>query len=227
MVKVLCISGSPRGEKSDSEKMLQLLINHIRKFGGEVELIRLADKNIMQCEGCYSTTRDGAKCTYPCIHQGKDDIGEILEKIISADSLAIATPIYWGTSSALVHRLIEKMTSLENNREEIEKKSGRDPMLGKPFALLCSQEAEGASMGLSHLTWALSGMGFMLLPWGMIFKPALLNRKLVRAGLRIIRERKFEWINNTIRLAARALVSVPRQLEGFSFDDHKVKEPRC
>jgi multimeric flavodoxin WrbA len=164
---------------------------------------------------------------FPCIHEGKDDTNEILEKIARADALAISTPVYWGTASALVHRLVEKMTAIENNADLAAKRVGREPLNGKPFVLLCSQEAEGASMALSQIAWALSHMGFMLLPWGMIFKPALLNRKVARYGLRIIKERKFEWIDNTIRLSARGLVKVSQLTREFSFDDHKVDEPRC
>ena len=216
--KVLCISGSPRGAESGSEQMLQLLASHVAKFGGEAELLCLADHNILQCEGCYSKTRDGSKCTYPCIHDGKDDTSKILAKIVSADALAISTPVYWGSASALVHRLVEKMTAIENNDISLD---------GKPFVLMASQEAEGASMALSQVAWALSHMGLMLLPWGMIFKPALLQKRLIRLGLRVIGERKFEWIDNTIRLAARGLVNVPRVLEGFDFDDHEVAEPKC
>jgi len=226
-IKVLCISGSPRETESNSDKMLKLLMQYIAEFDGEPELIRLTNKNILQCEGCYSKTRDGSKCVFPCIHVGKDDTDEILRKIIDADAIAISTPVYWASASALVHRLIEKMTAIENNSESIVQEIGHEPLLGKPFILLCSQEAEGASMALSQLAWALTHMGLILLPWGMIFKPAMLNKKIVRLGLKMIGERKFEWIDNTIRLAARALVNVPHMLEGFDFDDHKVVEPRC
>ena len=225
--KVLCLSGSLRAEASNSEKMLQLLMRYIREFGGEPTLIRLAEKNIIACEGCYSKTRDGSKCTYPCIHDGKDDTQEVLRAIIASDAIAISTGVYWAGPSSLVQKLLEKMTAIENNERQIGESIGREPLSGKPFVLLASQEGEGASMALSQISWALSHMGFIFLPYGGIYKPALLERKLARVGLRLLNERKFEWIDNTIRLAVKNLVEIPRRLEGFSFDDRQVQEPRC
>lgn len=227
-VKVLCISGSPREADSKSEDMLRQLMGEVEKFGGKAEFLRLSEKNIKQCEGCYSKTRDGSKCTYPCIHDKEDDTSEILRKIILADAMAISSPVYWGGACALVQRLIEKMTSLENNQNDIGKKFNKMPFDGKPFVLLFSQEAEGCSLASSQLVWALNQMGMMLIPWGVIFKPALLSSKLVKTGLAMIGEgKKFDWIDNTIRLAGRNLVEVAQRLKNFSFDDGEKKESRC
>jgi len=223
-IKVLCISASPRGAESESEKMLTQLMLWIKKYGGEAELLRLAEKNILQCEGCYSKTRHGEKCTYPCIHEGKDDTAEVLKEIVNADALAIATPIYWGSGSALIQRLIEKLTAVENNSDKFA--GGKDPLEGKPFLLMCSQESEGASLALSQISWALNHLGMVSLPWH-IFKQKILNRRIVRMGMRLIGERKFEWIDNTIRLGARNLVNVSKLLKGYEFDDKDWAEPRC
>lgn len=228
--RILGISCSPRREKkghkfSRSESLLEGLLRHVENFGGEAKMIRLADKIIMSCEGCYSDSEDGTKCTFPCVHE--DDTNAILNEIVACDALALATSIYWGGPSSLLRILIEKMTSLENNSEEIFRTSGREPLEGKLFVLIASQDAEGASLALSQTVWALSHMGMMLLPYGMIFEPALLERPIVRMGLRLIGVRKFEWIENATRLAARSLVLLPSLLAGYSFDDYKIIEPRA
>jgi multimeric flavodoxin WrbA len=229
-VKVLGISGATReeikGHKfSRSEKMLEKMLKHVEKFGGESSIIRLAGKKIEPCEGCYSDSVSGIKCVFPCIHQ--DDTNIILREIAVCDALVLSTPVYWAGVSSLLRILIEKMTALENNSREILRITGREPLEGKLFALLASQDGEGASLALSQTTWALNHMGMMPVPFGMIFEPALLSRLTVKAGLRLIGVRKFEWIENSIRLAARNLVFLSSRLSGYAFDDYKVFESRA
>ncbi len=224
-IKVLGISASPRGSGSRSEQLLVKLLDHARTFGGEVELLRLSEKRILPCEGCYSTKPN--LCTFPCIHQYIDNTHEVLEKIIHADALAIATPVHWGGPSTLLSTLIGKMTAIENNQDLIWKKYGKEPLAGKAFALIASQDGDGAAMALSQVNWAFNHMGMFCVPWGMIFKHSILERPVVRIGMKLIGEHKFEWIENTLRLAARNLVILPQLLAGHEFDDGEVKEPRC
>ena len=232
-IKVLGISASPRAtiknssnndNLSLSDSMLVRLMNHVEEFGGKHKIIRLADKKIAPCAGCYS--KDENACIFPCIHED-DDTNGILEEIIGADALAFATPIYWGSVSSLLRILIEKMTTLENNRWNIYDKTGRDPIEGKPYVLLSTQISEGSSLALTQMVWALTNMGLLLLPYGFIYKHALLERKIVKAGLRLIGERKFEWTENTIRLAARNLILLTTVLKDYSFDDGQEREPIC
>lgn len=232
-IKVLGISCSPRlvenGHKhSRSEKLLEKFMGYVRQFGGEGEIINLLKTGMKSCEGCASDSKDSRQCVFPCIHRD-DRTNEILLEIIASDALVLATPIYWGSASSSLRILIEKMTSLENNRDEILKKFGRDPLEGKTFVVLASQDVEGASLALSQITWALTQMGLMLLPYGLIFKQAILEKRLVRIGLRILGIKKFEWIENTIRLAARNTVLLTSLIKqnNFRFDDHKVIESQC
>lgn len=226
-VSILGISCSPRKQNSRSEDMLRKFIDYARKFGGEADFISLADKKMRSCEGCYSETAAGEKCVFPCLHE--DDTNQILQMIIDCDGLVLATPVYWGAPSSLLRILIEKMTAVENNRQEIMGKIGREPLEGKPFVLLASQDSEGASLAHSQTVWALNHMGMILLPNGLVFEPALLERPIVRVGLRLIGIRKFEWIDNTMRLAARNIVLFAELLKknNFKFDDYKVIEPRA
>jgi multimeric flavodoxin WrbA len=234
-IRVLGISASPRAAqeniKSDinhgtslSDAMLVDLLNYIETFGGEAQIIRLAEKKIAPCAGCYS--QEEKACVFPCIHED-DDTNQILEEIMKADALAFATPIYWGSVSSLLRILIEKMTVLENDRWNIYDRTGRDPVEGKPYVLLATQISEGASLALSQMVWSLNNMGLIFLPYGFIYKQSILNRKIVRLGLRLIGERKFEWAENTLRLAARNLVLFTAAIKDYSFDDDTEREPIC
>jgi len=225
-VKILGISGSPRGVKSGSHKMLETVLAHARSFGAETKTIMLCEKKMKLCEGCVSDKN--RECTFPCIHED-DDTNEILQAMIDADAFVFATPVHWAAPSALIKVLMDKMTAIEENHYEIAVRDGREPLLGKPCVLLASQEGDGATMTLSWMAGELREMGIWTLPWGQTFKPALLNRKIVRAGLLVIGERKFEWIENTLRAAGRNIVLVTKLLKenGYQWDDYDLIEPNC
>lgn len=225
-VKILGISGSPRGAKSGSYKMLETVLAHARSFGAETKTIVLCEKKMRPCEGCVSD-RD-RECVFPCVHED-DDTNEVLQAMIDADAFVFATPVHWAAPSVSIKILMDKMTAIEEYHYEIAFKDGREPLLGKPCALLASQEGDGATMALSWMAGELREMGIWTLPWGQIFKPALLERKIVRAGLRLINERKFEWIDNTLRAAGRNIVLVTKLFKesGYQWDDYDLIEPNC
>lgn len=225
-VKVLGISGSLRDEGGNSDIMLRELLKSVNRYGGEPKLIRLAGMNIKNCEGCASKTKEKELCTYPCIHDGLDDTSFLLNEIAQCDALAIATGVYWLSKSSWLQLLFEKMTALENNRYRITEKFGHDPLEGKPFAVLVSYESYGASSVAQNVSEALSGMGFAKVPYGSIPKPNILNGKLVRMGMRLIKVNSWAYIQNTIRLVGRDLVLRTEKLAGYQFDDGEFEEPR-
>lgn len=223
-IRVLGIAASPR-ENSRSEELLDKLLAFVSEFGGEPKKIRLTEKVLYKCQGCYSG--DPKECTYPC-RINDDDMAEVLEEIIKADSFAFATPVHWSHCASDLYILKDRMTAIENNRQELFARDGRDPLEGKPFVTIASQDSEGAMMALSGFSLSMNAMGMVMLPYGIIYRQALLGSALVRFGLRLMRERRFEWIDNTIRLAAKNLVELPRLLRAnnFLFDDHEIIESR-
>jgi len=225
-IKVLGISASPRAieiGESLSDQMLGQLLHYAIDFGGEAKKIVLASKIITPCEGCYSAGIK--KCTYPCLHDD-DDTDEILSEIMRADALVFATPVYWGSAWSGLYALLQKMTSLENNRWKIFDETGRDPLEGKPFAVLTSQLMEGATMVMSQISSALISLGMFPIPYGLIFKHSLLSKRGVSLGLRIIGERRFAHTEIDIRLAARNLVGLSKIIKnaGYRFDDDAQRE---
>ncbi|HLM84542.1 MAG TPA: flavodoxin family protein [Candidatus Bathyarchaeia archaeon] len=223
-IKILGISASPRAvkEKSHSDTLLSGLLDWVAGFGGEAKKILLAEKDIAQCEGCYS--KGPRTCVYPCVHE--DDTNAVLAEIEKADAIAFSTPVYWGSASSLLHCLIEKMTALENNRWEITNQTGRDPLEGKPFVILASQLMEGAMLMMSQISAALIQMGMFPLPYGFIFQHSLLEKRGVRLGLRLIGEKRFAYTGIDIRLAARNLVGIAKLLKNanYRFDDDALRE---
>lgn len=110
--KVIIISSSPRkGGNSDTlcDKFAQGAI----EAGNNVEKIFLKDKKINYCTGCgFCNTNDYCGCAQ------KDDMNEILEKLIAADVIVFATPVYFytmcGQMKTFIDRFCARYTHIAN-----------------------------------------------------------------------------------------------------------------
>lgn len=100
MKKVLILSGSPR-KGGNSDLLCDQFFSGAEEAGNDVEKISLCDKRIGFCMACY-TCQETQRCFQD------DDMGEILEKIIAADVIVMATPVYFYTMDAQMKTLIDR-----------------------------------------------------------------------------------------------------------------------
>lgn len=98
---VLVISSSPR-KRGNSELLCERFVAGAEASGHEVETIRLSEQKIGFCTGC-GTCFEGKR---PCPQ--KDDMSAILEKMIAADVLVLASPVYFYTMAAQMKVLIDR-----------------------------------------------------------------------------------------------------------------------
>jgi multimeric flavodoxin WrbA len=73
-----------------------------KEAGNQVEKIFLRDKDINYCTACYACKRNKGICAI------KDDMAEVLDKMIAADVIVIATPVYFYTMDAQMKTLIDR-----------------------------------------------------------------------------------------------------------------------
>lgn len=99
--KVLILSGSPR-KGGNSDLLCDEFMRGAQESGNEVEKIRVAEKNVAPCKGCYYCKRSGGQCV------SKDDMGEILQKMIDADVLVLASPVYFYSVDAQLKAVIDR-----------------------------------------------------------------------------------------------------------------------
>lgn len=107
MKNVLAFNGSPRGKRGNTEKILNPFLDGVREAGAEAETLYLKDLKIRECQGCYAChMRTPGKCVI------RDDMDWILEKILTADMLVFATPLYVFSVTALLKTLMDRMMVL-------------------------------------------------------------------------------------------------------------------
>ena len=99
--KVLILSGSPR-KNGNSDTLCDAFMKGAQKSGHDVEKIYIASKNISYCRGCYFCQRNNGICAI------KDDMPEIIEKMISADVIVLSSPIYFYSINAQMKAVIDR-----------------------------------------------------------------------------------------------------------------------
>ena len=72
-----------------------------KEVGHDVEKIFISEKKIGYCRACYACRK-----THKCIL--KDDMAEILDKIIEADVLVLASPVYFYSINAQIKTVLDR-----------------------------------------------------------------------------------------------------------------------
>lgn len=99
-VKVVGVVGSPR-PGGNTEILTRIALEEVEKEGLETEIISLAGKRIEPCDGCRSCSTTG-KCHI------RDDFEFVCKKMIEADGIILATPVYYGAATPQIASLISR-----------------------------------------------------------------------------------------------------------------------
>lgn len=102
--KVVVISTSIRAN-SNSEVLAKSFADGASYEGNKVEFITLKDKQIDFCKGCLVCQQTG-NCVI------KDDVTKIMDKVIDADIVVWATPIYYYEMSGQMKVLIDRLNPM-------------------------------------------------------------------------------------------------------------------
>lgn len=99
--KVLVLSASPR-RGGNSDILCDQFMRGAEEAGHQAEKIFLRDKEINYCVACDSCLNNDGICA------SKDDMAEIMDKMIEADVIVMATPVYFYTMDAQMKTVIDR-----------------------------------------------------------------------------------------------------------------------
>lgn len=103
-MKFVGILGSTR-KGGNTDVLLDVALAEAQENGVLVEKIPLRDKSIAPCDGCSGCTKTGR-----CIID--DDAQEICEKMLEADGIIWATPIYFWSMTGLTKTFMDRTYAL-------------------------------------------------------------------------------------------------------------------
>ena len=109
--KVLVLSSSPR-KGGNSDLLCDQFVAGAKEAGHQAEKISLREKKVACCTGCGTCLNGKKACPQ------RDDMGELLEKMIASDVIVMATPVYFyamcGQMKTFIDRVCARYTEIEN-----------------------------------------------------------------------------------------------------------------
>jgi len=145
-MKVIGIVGSPR-KNGNTEILTAHALKSIDEEGIDTELIRLAGLNIKQCNGCMLCLKE-ERCSI------EDDLFPIYLKMKEADGIILASPVYYGSATALIKSLMERAGYISRHNGE--------PFSGKVGGPLVVARRTGHNFTLAELTFWFQVLGLVI-----------------------------------------------------------------
>ncbi|KPV64929.1 MAG: Iron-sulfur flavoprotein [Candidatus Bathyarchaeota archaeon BA1] len=121
MVKVLGVVGSPR-VGGNTECLVVEALRAAAQEGAETEVVRLAGKEIKPCDACL-TCRETKECHI------KDDFPPIFDKMVEADGIILASPVYYGSATPKIMALIARAGYVSGARGRVFENKVGGPMV--------------------------------------------------------------------------------------------------
>jgi multimeric flavodoxin WrbA len=120
--KILILLGSPR-KTGNSSVLADSLAKGTEKAGARVETLFLHDLHVNPCSGCNSCQMENAQ---GCVID--DAMREVYRKIVEADAVVFASPIYWFSVTAQLKTVIDRIYAVGGGTKNI--------LRGKTFGIV-------------------------------------------------------------------------------------------
>jgi multimeric flavodoxin WrbA len=106
---VLILKGSPR-EHGNSAALADRAAAGAQSAGAQVESIYLHGLDIRPCDACEECREPGSTCVI------EDDMQPLYPKLAAADSILLASPIYWFTFTAQLKLCMDRWYAFQSSR---------------------------------------------------------------------------------------------------------------
>jgi len=145
-MKVIGIVGSPR-KNGNTEILTAHTLKAISEEGLDTELIQLAGLKIGPCNACMACQKE-EKCSI------QDDLFPIYIKMKEADGIILASPVYFGSATALIKALMERTGYIS--------RWNGDTFRGKVGGPLVVARRAGKNFTFAQLTYWFQILGFFV-----------------------------------------------------------------
>lgn len=103
-MKVIAFNGSARKD-GNTAKLIHFLFEELEQEGIKTELIQLSGTNIHGCRACLGCFKNkNHKCAFD-----DDDVNDYIQKMLAADAIILASPVYFANLSTELKALIDRV----------------------------------------------------------------------------------------------------------------------
>jgi multimeric flavodoxin WrbA len=103
-MKVIAFNASARKD-GNTAILINYVFEELEKEGIKTEMIQLAGTNIPGCKACYGCFKNKDK---KCVFK-EGNVNEYFEKMIEADGIILASPVYFANMSSELKALIDRV----------------------------------------------------------------------------------------------------------------------
>jgi multimeric flavodoxin WrbA len=141
-LKILGINASPKGDKSQTRRLVMGVLEGARHAGADVTFIDLCALDINYCNACGTCYVKG-----DCIHD--DDYAMLLEKMLDADGIVLGSPNYINAVTAQLKTLLDRMADVVHCQQ----------LAGKYGCSVCTAGGHYADEVADYMNMALLNFG--------------------------------------------------------------------
>jgi multimeric flavodoxin WrbA len=166
-VKILGIMGSPR-IKGNTDLLLDRALEGARSQGAEAEKLIVDKLKITPCREYYGCARDG-NCVI------RDDMDDIYPKLLEAERVIVASPMFFYGLTAQVKALIDRSQALWARKYVLKQEP---PATNRKGAFI----AVGATRGANLFTGSILVIKYFFQAIGVEYADELLVRSIDKKG---------------------------------------------
>lgn len=104
-MKILGINASPKGDKSQTRRLVMAVLEGARQSGADVTFIDICSLDLHYCSACGTCYAKG-ECIYD------DDYAMLLEKMLDADGIVLGSPNYINAVTAQLKTMLDRMADV-------------------------------------------------------------------------------------------------------------------
>ena len=115
-MKITIFNSSPRTDRGNTHAIASEFMAGARDAGAEVENVFLARYTIKPCQGCFACWK-----VTPGVCVIKDDMQQLLAKVLESDVVVFATPLYVDNVSGIMKLFMDRLIPLADphfNKDE-------------------------------------------------------------------------------------------------------------
>ena len=180
----------PSPEKSNTDALLDVLVEALESHDVECEQIRAVDLDLKP--GVETDMRDG------------DDWPEVHEQILDSEILVIGTPTWIGRPSSIASRVLERMNAMLSETDDEERPVAYNRVAG----VVVTGNEDGAHHCINEISGQLGDIGYTIPPQAFTYW----NKGPGPGDEYLDTDEGHDWSAKTARAAAQNLAGVARAL---------------
>ena len=188
---VLNCTLKPSPAESNTEALARVVTGSLEREGVEIDVIRVVDHDVKP--GVSNDEGDG------------DAWPTILERLLAAQILVVATPTWLGRPSSVAQRVLERLDALLSETDD----DGRPVAYNRVAGVVVTGNEDGAHHVISEVSGALGDIGFTVPGQSWTYW----NRGPGPGDDYLDSDEGKDWSRSTGEMAASNLLAVARALE--------------